>query len=78
MADEYHYQLNDPSINKGIDVSYKLLNEWTETKAVIFMSATAHPFFDHWKKTGEINEENYYYLPPDYSFVDKICFFWNR
>lgn len=76
VADEYHYQLNDPSINKGIDVSYKLLNEWTETKAVIFMSATAHPFFDHWKKTGEINEENYYYLPPDYSFVDKICFFW--
>ena len=76
VADEYHYQLTDPIINDDIDVSYKLLNKWTESKVVIFMSATAHPFFDRWKKTGEVMQENYYYLPPDYSFTSKVKFFW--
>lgn len=78
VADEYHYQLTDPTINKEIDVSYRLLNKWTENKVVIFMSATAHPFFDRWKKTGEVLQEYYYYLPPDYSFTSKVKFFWTN
>lgn len=76
VADEYHYQLTDPVINDDIDVSYKLLNKWTESKVVIFMSATAHPFFDHWKNTGEVLDENYYYIPPDYRYISRVVFYW--
>ena len=45
VADEYHYLLTDATINKYIDFSYVTLNELTKYRPVIFMSATAHPFF---------------------------------
>lgn len=76
VADEYHYELTDPTINENIDISYQVLNALTKRVPVIFMSATASTFFNHWKDTGEVEEANYYHIPPDYSYVSKVKFFW--
>ena len=55
VADEYHYLLTDATINKYIDFSYVTLNELTKYRPVIFMSATAHPFFHRWRyETNEV------------------------
>lgn len=63
VADEYHYLLTDATINKYIDFSYVTLNELTKYRPVIFMSATAHPFFHRWRyETNEVLPENYYHM----------------
>ena len=77
VADEYHYLLTDAAINKYIDLSYVTLNELTKYRPVVFMSATAHPFFHRWRdKTNEVLPENYYYIPSDYSYVERAVFYW--
>lgn len=77
VADEYHYLLTDATINKYIDFSYVTLNELTKYRPVIFMSATAHPFFHRWRyETNEVLPENYYHIPSDYSYVERAVFYW--
>ena len=77
VADEYHYLLTDAAINKYIDLSYVTLNELTKYRPVIFMSATAHPFFHRWRdETKEVLPENYYHIPSDYSYVERAVFYW--
>ena len=77
VADEYHYLLTDAAINKYIDLSYVTLNELTKYRPVIFMSATAHPFFHRWRdETNEALPENYYHIPSDYSYVERAVFYW--
>ena len=77
VADEYHYLLTDAAINKYIDLSYVTLNELTKYRPVIFMSATAHPFFHRWRdETNEVLPENYYHIPSDYSYVERAVFYW--
>ena len=77
VADEYHYLLTDATINKYIDLSYVTLNELTKCRPVIFMSATAHPFFHRWRyETNEVLPENYYHIPSDYSYVERAVFYW--
>lgn len=77
VADEYHYLLTDATINKYIDFSYVTLNELTKYRPVIFMSATAHPFFHRWRyETNEVLPENYYHIPSDYSYVEREVFYW--
>lgn len=77
VADEYHYLLTDSTINKQIDLSYVTLNDMTKYRPVIFMSATAHPFFHHWRdETNEVLSENYYHIPSDYSYVKRAIFYW--
>ena len=77
VADEYHYLLTDAAINKYIDLSYVTLNELTKYRPVIFMSATAHPFFHRWRdETNEVLLENYYHIPSDYSYVERAVFYW--
>ena len=77
VADEYHYLLTDAAINKYIDLSYVTLNDLTMYRPVIFMSATAHPFFHRWRdKTNEVLPENYYQIPSDYSYVERAVFYW--
>ncbi len=77
VADEYHYLLTDAAINKNIDLSYVTLNDLTMYRPVIFMSATAHPFFHRWRdKTNEVLPENYYHIPSDYSYVERAVFYW--
>ena len=77
VADEYHYLLTDSTINKNIDLSYVTLNDMTKYRPVIFMSATAHPFFHRWRhETNEVLPENYYYIPSDYSYIKRAVFYW--
>ena len=77
VADEYHYLLTDAVINKYIDLSYVTLNELTKCRPVIFMSATAHPFFHRWRyETNEVLPENYYHIPSDYSYVERAVSYW--
>ena len=77
VADEYHYLLTDAAINKYIDLSYVTLNDLTKYRPVIFMSATAHPFFHRWRdETNEALPENYYHIPSDYSYVERAVFYW--
>lgn len=77
VADEYHYLLTDSTINKYIDISYVTLNDMTKYRPVIFMSATAHPFFHRWRhETNEVLPENYYYIPSDYSYIKRAVFYW--
>ena len=77
VADEYHYLLTDAAINKYIDLSYVTLNELTKYRPVIFMSATAHPFFHRWRdETNEVLPENYCHIPSDYSYVERAVFYW--
>lgn len=76
VADEYHYLLTDASFNERTDYTYTLLNQMTAKIPVIFMSATAHPFFDRWLERGEVLPENYYHIEPDYSFVNRVLFYW--
>lgn len=77
VADEYHYLLTDAAINKYIDLSYVTLNDMTKYRPVIFMSATAHPFFHRWRhETNEVLPENYYYIPSDYSYIKRAVFYW--
>lgn len=77
VADEYHYLLTDATINKYIDFFYVTLNELTKYRPVIFMSATAHPFFHRWRyETNEVLPENYYHIPSDYSYVERAVFYW--
>ena len=77
VADEYHYLLTDAAINKYIDLSYVTLNELTKYRPVIFMSATAHPFFHRWQdETNEVLPENYCHIPSDYSYVERAVFYW--
>lgn len=76
-ADEFHYQLTDPAFNEETDTSYTLLEALVKRRPVIYMSATARAFFDHWRECGDVAQENYYYIPADYSYVKKVMFYWN-
>lgn len=76
-ADEFHYQLTNPAFNEETDTSYTLLEALVKRRPVIYMSATARAFFDHWRECGDVAQENYYHIPADYSYVKKVMFYWN-
>ena len=76
-ADEFHYQLTDPAFNEETDTSYILLEALVKRRPVIYMSATARTFFDHWREYGDVAQENYYHIPADYNYVKKVMFYWN-
>lgn len=78
VADEYHYLLTDASFNERTDYTYTLLNRMAEKIPVIFMSATAHPFFDRWLERGDVMPENYYHIESNYSFVNRVLFYWTN
>ena len=64
-------------MEKGYLEKYVTLNELTKCRPIIFMSATAHPFFHRWRyETNEVLPENYYHIPSDYSYVERAVFYW--
>ena len=76
VSDEYHYMVTDASFNDHVDASYEAIKELWTTKACIFMSATARPFFDYWELRKMIPEGQHYRLPMDYRFVSSVKFFY--
>lgn len=77
ICDEAHYFLADAGFNLYTDMVYEYLMN-LKSATVIFMTATYRNIFDRIKTDIKKNDEVEplrYYLPTDYSYVDRIYWF---
>lgn len=80
ICDEAHYFLSDSEFNLYTDVIYEHLMSRSEDTTLLFMTATYKNIFN--KIERDIQKESRqeaikYYLPTDYEYVNKICWFRN-
>lgn len=81
ICDEAHYFLSDSEFNLYTDIIYEYLMNRNQDKTLLFMTATYKNIFN--KIERDIKRESRqgaikYYLPTDYSYVNKICWFRNN
>lgn len=80
ICDEAHYFLSDAEFNLYTDIVYDYLLNQNPYATLLFMTATYKNIFN--KIERDIKDQGgqsalKYYLPTDYSYVDKICWFRN-
>lgn len=80
ICDEAHYFLSDSEFNLYTDIIYEYLINRSHDKTLVFMTATYRNIFN--KIERDIKEQSRqkaikYFLPTDYSYVNKICWFRN-
>lgn len=73
IVDECHYFTQDSLFNDFTDLSYGWLMKQKDSVR-IYMSATAEKFFEYLRK-GRVPEQNYYYIPVNYSHVTDVYFY---
>ena len=81
ICDEAHYFLSDSGFNLYTDVIYRYLMGRANKATLVFMTATYKNIFERIKMDArrvlpKLNVKTYY-LPTDYSYVDKIFWFRN-
>lgn len=80
ICDEAHYFLSDSEFNLYTDIIYEYLISRTYEKTLLFMTATYRNIFNKIErdiKKQSRQEAIKYFLPTDYSYVNKICWFRN-
>ena len=80
ICDEAHYFLSDSEFNLYTDIIYEYLISRTYEKTLLFMTATYRNIFNKIErdiKNQSRQEAIKYFLPTDYSYVNKICWFRN-
>lgn len=68
VLDEFHHVLE--VYNIYTDLSFKWVMKHPAKK--LFMSATCSGLFNLMVENGKVSPDNHYYIPKDYSYVDKI------
>lgn len=80
ICDEAHYFLSDSEFNLYTDIIYEYLINRSHDKTLLFMTATYRNIFNKIErdiKDQSRQEAIKYFLPTDYGYVDKICWFRN-
>ena len=79
ICDECHYFFNDILFNYYTDLSYEwVISQSNKDTTVIFMSGTAHSFFNMLRHNNIVKEENTYVIPYSYDYVDNMFLYSDR
>lgn len=80
ICDEAHYFLSDSEFNLYTDIIYEYLINRSHNKTLLFMTATYRNIFNKIERDikNRLRQKAIkYFLPTDYSYVNKICWFRN-
>lgn len=80
ICDEAHYFLSDSEFNLYTDIIYEYLINRSHDKTLMFMTATYRNIFNKIERdirNQSRQEAIKYFLPTNYSYVNKICWFRN-
>lgn len=77
VSDEFHYFIEDSGFNCYTDISFQAIIK-CRSAVKIFMSATGETMSAMINKRIPKNKKHYYNIPPDYSHLNSLSFFYQK
>lgn len=77
VSDEFHYFIEDSGFNCYTDISFKAIIK-CRSAVKIFMSATGETMITMINKCSPKKRVYYYNIPPDYSHLNSLSFFYQK